>query len=324
MIRSIFPVGASIGLSGLGYSLPPLARTLDQLEDEGRLVSKAGLLREYGFENCLVHDGRDAGTDLMMRSAEVAIASSNRSAEGIGRVFLCSGVHGGSQPFGSDVLNLFRYPVAELQHRLNLSQANALALSQQGCSGLLSAIDLAGALLAGAEAGGVESILCIAGDSLPAESKREILYNVISDATAAVVVSRNCDTNRILCFCQQVQSYYWDTPLHENELLASYFPIAARVIAAALESAGLRMDDLRWIVPHNVSLRSWEILAKLLGIPIGKVWTRNIARVGHTISCDHVINLVDMEHDGALEKNDPLLLFTFGFGATWTALVLRH
>jgi len=46
--------------------------------------------------------------------------------------------------------------------------------------------------------------------------------------------------------------------------------------------------------------------------------------VGHTVSCDHIINLVDMEGAGALHDGDHLLLFTFGFGASWSAMVIQH
>jgi 3-oxoacyl-[acyl-carrier-protein] synthase-3 len=314
----------SIGIAGLGYCLPSLSKPLEDLEEEGRLSSPAGLLRSYGFEHCLIQQDLEAASELLFRSAEQAISLSQRPADEISRVFLYSGIAAAPPPQEGGSLHLFKYPVAELQHRLNLTKANAIGLSQQGCSGLLSAIDLAATLLASTADGPGESVLCAALDCLPRWAEREILYNVISDAAGALVVSRNCRRNRIVHFHQHVQSFYWNTPLHELELMASYFPIAQRVIAAALEGAGLELNDLRWIVPHNVSLRSWEILAKLLEFPMDKIWTQNIARVGHTVSCDHMINLVDMEREGALHEGDYLLLFTFGFGARWSAMVIQH
>ena len=38
----------------------------------------------------------------------------------------------------------------------------------------------------------------------------------------------------------------------------------------------------------------------------------------------YVVNLVDMAAEGALRPGDKLLLFTFGFGASWSCLVLEH
>jgi 3-oxoacyl-[acyl-carrier-protein] synthase III len=146
----------------------------------------------------------------------------------------------------------------------------------------------------------------------------------MSDAVAAVVVQADAQTNRIVEFFELAQTYYWDPAQHPDELLAAYFPLSQRAILGCLDAAGLTTDDVRWFVPHNVSARSWEILARLIGIPAEKVWMGNIARVGHTVSCDHIINLVDMEAEGRLNAGDRLLLFTFGFGARWTCLLIDH
>jgi 3-oxoacyl-[acyl-carrier-protein] synthase-3 len=211
--------------------------------------------------------------------------------------------------------------VAKLADHLKLPHANAMALSQQGCSGLLSAINLAARMV---QAGDPPAALCVAGDALPKNTSREIMYNVMSDAAAAVVVERGSPRNQIVTFHQLGQPAYWDSPQQERELIAAYFPMAQRAICGAIEQAGLRLSDIRWIVPSNVSLRSWTILAELLGIPVNRIWSKNIARVGHTVCCDHVINLHDMARDGALSTGDHLLLFTFGFGASWTSLILQH
>jgi 3-oxoacyl-[acyl-carrier-protein] synthase-3 len=128
----------------------------------------------------------------------------------------------------------------------------------------------------------------------------------------------------VLASHEIVQSYYWDTPAHSDEILASYFPLAQRAVQEVLEEAGTSLEELKWIVPHNVSRRSWEILAEILGVDPAKIWLSNVPRVGHTVSSDHVINLCDMESRGALESGDRLLLFTFGFGAAWSAAVIEH
>lgn len=321
---AIIEIEVCFGLAGLGYQLPEYTKPLDQLEKEGRINSPASLLRGFGFENCRIQGDQREGSDLLLKSAQQAIREQKPAPRNISRIFLYSGINPTQIADDQNVLQLFNYPVAELRHQLDLPKANALALSQQGCSGILSAIDMARFLLSAAEVPVGESILCAAADYLPAWATREIMYNIISDATAAVVVSKGSEKNRIVHFHEQVQPYYWNTPLHEYELIASYFPIAKRTIEACLRDAGLATSDIRWFVPHNVSLRSWEILAKLLEVPMDKVWTKNIARLGHTVSCDHIINLVDMEQEGVLLKGDLLLLFTFGFGASWSCLIVEH
>jgi 3-oxoacyl-[acyl-carrier-protein] synthase-3 len=100
--------------------------------------------------------------------------------------------------------------------------------------------------------------------------------------------------------------------------------MAKLAIVEALERARLTLADIRWFVPSNVSLRSWRILAEVLGVGADKICTEMIASAGHTVSCDHIINLVEMERAGALRRGDHLLLFTFGFGASWSVLIIRH
>jgi len=306
----------------MSYRLPKHKESVDELEKDGRLNSPASLLRQFGFEYCHFQKSSNDMSALLLESAQEIVTPKNR--EGISRIFLYSGVEDEIETgSNSNVLDLFRYPVAELRHKLGLTTPNVLAVSQQGCSGMLSIIDMASRLLATSDTPN-DSILCVGADTLPKWSKREIMYNLMSDAAASVIVSRDCSKNRIVHFHQEIQSYYWDTPQHENELLASYFPLAQRAIETAVAGAHLKMSDIKWLIPHNVSMRSWEILAKLLHIPMNRIWTENIARIGHTVSCDHFINLVEMEKEGLLKKGDNLALFTFGFGASWSCLILEH
>ena len=78
-----------------------------------------------------------------------------------------------------------------------------------------------------------------------------------------------------------------------------------------------------WVIPHNVSLRSWEILLGLLGLPRAQLWSRNIARDGHTLAGDNFINLRDALDSGAVREGDRMLLFSYGYGAHWTGLALE-
>jgi 3-oxoacyl-[acyl-carrier-protein] synthase-3 len=317
--------GASIGLTHLTYRLPGPPRSLDELARAGRLASDPGLLREVGFAHAHLHDDGTPFEDLVIGCGEALLAEAPVPRDEIPWLFWYTGLDAtdaaGASATTNGLLSRFRYPVARAQHDLALPRANSLALSQQGCSGLLASVHLAGQML---QASDGRAVLCLAGDRLPCGSKREVVYNLMSDAAGAVLVERAPARNRLLHFYQHTQPYYWDTPRLSNEILAAYFPLAQRTIQRALAGAGLDAADVAWFVPHNVSYRSWQILAGLLGVPEGRIWSRNIARVGHTVSCDHLINLCDMEARGVLRPGDILVLFTFGFGASWSCLILEH
>lgn len=311
----------STGISQVTYRLPDCRRSLTDLEAQGRIASPAGVLEDFGFRYCHEVAHHDELFELLVEAGGELMRNMALPVEDVAMLYLVSGLPVVHTPDDAGLLARFRYPAARLHYELGLKQAGALAISEQGCSGLLSTLDTAARLLASSDR---PAALCIAGDALPGGSTREIMYNLMSDAAAAVLVERNSPRNGVLAFRQQTQSYYWDTPDREQELLAAYFPMAQRAIAACLADAGLEISEIDWFVPHNVSLRSWEILAKLLGIPVDRIWTANIGRIGHTISCDHAINLADMACEGALTPGDRLLLFTFGFGASWSCMILEH
>ena len=77
------------------------------------------------------------------------------------------------------------------------------------------------------------------------------------------------------------------------------------------------------MIPHNVSTRSWDILLRLAGLPNARLWSRNVARHGHTLAGDNFINLRDAIDEGALRAGERALLFAYGYGAHWTGLALE-
>ena len=268
----------SVGITQLAYKLPSHRVTLDKLESDHKIASPAKLMREFGFEDAYIEEKTDHLNQLIIEAGEEVLKKSKIPPAEIDSLFLYSGLSNiiSKQPKDEkQTLELFRYPVAEAKYKLGLTRAKTTATSQQGCSGLLSTIFLASQLM---EASEQEKILCLTGDALPSDAPREIMYNIMSDAGAALLLETNATKNRIVHFHEQQQPYYWDTPNHKDELLASYFPMAERAISNCLKEAGLSVADIGWFVPHNVSLRSWKILADLLHVPMEKIWTNFITR----------------------------------------------
>jgi 3-oxoacyl-[acyl-carrier-protein] synthase-3 len=137
------------------------------------------------------------------------------------------------------------------------------------------------------------------------------------------VVSRDASMNRILAAAQITRGAYWDGTVSHDQLIAAYFPLARRVILEALEAAGLGVDEIDHLIPHNLNRKSWEILARIVGIPLEKIYTENIPRIGHVVASDNVINFLDASDAGRIKRGDKVALFVMGFGAHWNCLVLE-
>ena len=166
-------------------------------------------------------------------------------------------------------------------------------------------------------------MLCVVADKFPENANREVVFNLMSDGACAGIVRRGSDRARVLGASQITRGTYWDGESRHDELVAAYFPLARAAVLQALDAAGLRMDEIDCFVPHNFSTRSWEILSRVLGIDPGRVFLENVARIGHVVAADNVINYLDAVEAGRISKGDKVALFVTGFGAHFSCTVVE-
>jgi 3-oxoacyl-[acyl-carrier-protein] synthase-3 len=326
------PTLPTIGIAGVTYRLPSTALLLDELHARGRLRSAPEMLAGFGFRQAYVAETESA-VEMAIGAVGDLLAETSVDPDEIG-VVLYAGALASSSTLASDpspdgaalhlpdVTDLFKYPVSRIQAEFGLTRATAVGINQQACASLFSAIRIGRDMLIVEP--DLRAALCVAADRFPTHAPREMIYNVISDGACAALLRRNEDRNRIVACGHVTKGALWDASGMENEIIAAYFPTARTVIEATLERAGLAIGDIDWIVPHNVSLRSWEILLGLLGLPPEKLFSDNIARVGHTIASDNLLNLRDLLDSGRLREGDRLLLFTFGYGLHWSCMVVER
>lgn len=300
--------------------MPSRALTLEELAAEGRLNSPVDALRSFGFERAWIAEGEE-GAGLATCAARRLIEITGIDPASIDVVFFASAA-ARAHAAGESLLGGFSYPASRLQYDLGLANARTFGVSQSGCLGLMAAIGLGRAVLTAND--DLRRALCVSVDVLPTGGPREILYNLISDGACAVLLERGDGPNRIVAERQVTKGYYWDCENLGNEIVAAYFPTARTIIRDTLASAALTPDDVALIVPHNVSLRSWEILLQLTGLPKARLYADNIAAKAHVISGDNFINLKDAGDAGRLRSGDRLLLFNFGFGASWYCMLVEH
>jgi len=104
------------------------------------------------------------------------------------------------------------------------------------------------------------------------------------------------------------------------------FRPAVRVMAEqarrVLAHAGVAIDDVRLLVPHQANLRIIRALGAELGVDDARVYV-NIDRYGNTGAATVPIALDEASREGRLSAADgPVLLVAFGAGATAGAAVL--
>jgi 3-oxoacyl-[acyl-carrier-protein] synthase-3 len=318
----------SPAISAIHYALPAVKRSVQELAANGDLESHPDLLESFGFGSVCIAE-TESPFDLALEAGQQLLTESGVDPESIG-LLVWGGPPGASAFTTTPSVDLcgralrsearFAFPGARLQHELGLTQAAVIGVDQTACTTLFAAIRTAQAMCISE---GFERALCVVSDFYPADAGREALFNCTSDAAVAVLVERTGSRNRIIVFRQITKGYYWDPTTHRNEVIASYFPTARHVIADTIQAAGWLPSAVDWVIPHNVSLRSWDVLGGLLDLPKARFWTDNIKRLGHTLAGDNFINLADAIAGGDVQPGHKLLLFSYGYGAHWTALALE-
>ena len=93
----------------------------------------------------------------------------------------------------------------------------------------------------------------------------------------------------------------------------------AREVVAA---AGLSMDDIALVVPHQANKRIIQSAARSLNLPEDR-FVVNLNRYGNTSTASIPIAVCEAVEAGRVRPNDNLVMVGFGGGLTWGAAVVQ-
>ena len=104
------------------------------------------------------------------------------------------------------------------------------------------------------------------------------------------------------------------------------FKFAVRIMAQAtqkvLDDAGILMEQIKLIVPHQANIRIIEGASKRLGISQEKVYA-NVHKYGNISSASIPVALDEVVRNGLVKKGDNIILVGFGGGLTWASALIR-
>lgn len=89
-----------------------------------------------------------------------------------------------------------------------------------------------------------------------------------------------------------------------------------------LDQAGLTIDDIACIIPHQANFRIIEAIADRLKIPVDRFFV-NLDRYGNTSAAAVAIALDEANRSGRIKAGDYVLMVVFGGGLTWASTVLE-
>ena len=104
------------------------------------------------------------------------------------------------------------------------------------------------------------------------------------------------------------------------------FKFAVRVvdegIRQCVDKAGVKIEDIRLIVPHQANQRILASVAKRLKMD-GSMFMSNVERYGNTSAASIPMALCEAIEQKRVRPDDHIVLIGFGGGLTWAASVIK-
>ncbi len=301
-------------ITGWGTALPPKTLTNNDLRDMGLDTSDEWIVERTGIRERRV-GGTTAG--LSAEAARQALGMSGLDPSEIDAVILATTTPDRTVPATAPTV----------QHELGL-RCGAFDINA-ACSGFTYGLVLAHGLIAT----GAEKILVIGTDTLARITDWEDRNTAIlfADGSGAVVLEAvegkgqllgwdlDADGSAERFLYAEIGGYL---KMDGKEVFRRAVRIMVDSAQKSLASAGLTIDDIALIVPHQANTRIITAACDRLGISTDKA-AIVLERTGNTSSASIPLALVDaIEHD-RVHEGDLILLVGFGAGMTAASAIIR-
>lgn len=93
-------------------------------------------------------------------------------------------------------------------------------------------------------------------------------------------------------------------------------------ITKILRESRIRIEDIKYIIPHQANLRIIDHVSKKLKIPEEKFYT-NLQYYGNTSAASIPIALAEMNEKSMIKRKDKIIVVGFGGGLTWGSALIE-
>ncbi|HDT11629.1 MAG TPA: ketoacyl-ACP synthase III [bacterium] len=287
-----------------------------------------------GISERHIADDKTATSDLATKAALLAMEDAGISPEDIDLILVAT------------VTSDMAFPSTACVVQKNLQAVNAAAYDLgAGCSGFIYGLATANSFIA---SGIYKNILVIGAETLSKIINWEDRNTCVlfGDGAGAAIVSR-CDQgdgilsvkigsngnheklitqpaggSRIPVNCDVLEKKLNTIHMEGSEVFKLAIRTMASVSEQALDSAGLTVDDMRLVIPHQANKRIIDGIFNRLHVPKEKSHN-NLDKYGNTSAASIPLALDEAARKGVLKKGDNILLVAFGSGLTWGATAIK-
>ena len=286
-------------------------------------------------ERRIAHEGQnETTTALGARAAQTALQMAAVTADQVDTIVVAT------------VTADHHFPSAGCMIQKELEAVNAAAYDiSAGCSGFIYGLELASNSI---RAGASKIALVIGVERLSSVTnwKDRGTCVLLGDGAGAVVLRADESKGGILSTHIKSDGRFWDLlytiegndylpemlrgttqkcyhmKMEGNRLFKQAVSCMANFAEMALERNQLEREQVHLVIPHQANLRIIQAVAEKIQIPMEKVFT-NLQKYGNTSSASIPIAMDEAYRIGRINRDDHVLLISFGAGLTWGSALLQ-
>lgn len=324
----ISPTGIYAHIVGWGMAVPDNIMTNDDLAaivetDNEWIVSRTGIRERR------IATDKESTSTLAHQAALKALEEANILPHDIDLIIVAT----------STPEHAFPSTASVVQDWLGASNAGAFDLAA-ACSGFVYALNMAGDSI---KSGSIETAVVIGAETMSRvlDWQDRSTCILFGDGAGAVVLQASEEHGGILSSVLRSDGAGADLLAIPTTNVANLnghkvqkmhmagrevFRFATRVVdecvRQAVDRAGIKIDDVNLIVPHQANQRILASAAKKLGISID-MFVSNLDRYGNTSAASIPIALCEAIENKRIHKDDYLVFVGFGGGLTWASMVIK-
>lgn len=321
-------------VAGLGTYVPERVLTNRELEKMVDTSDEWIMTRTGIRERHIARD--DETTSIMATEAtSMALADAHIMAEDLDFIICATNTPD----------TIFPSTAARVQYQLTNKPIPGIDV-QAGCTGLIYGMELASTLIQG---GQYHNILVIGADKLSSITDYQDRTTAVlfGDAAGAFILQgrENTEYGVLGSYLQadgrggdlliqpaggslrpaspetiETRQHY--LKMNGNETFRFAVKALPEAVEEGLKRAGLRIEDLDLLVPHQANLRIIDAAMRRFGLDPERV-VINIDRYGNTSVATIPLALDEARAQGRVHDGDVVVLCAFGAGLTWGSNVIR-
>ncbi|MEC5425430.1 3-oxoacyl-[acyl-carrier-protein] synthase III C-terminal domain-containing protein [Virgibacillus sp. C22-A2] len=307
-----------IGIRKIATHIPEGRQSIEELFEENQLSGTELKLmkRFHGLSHVpIVEFGKKIEDLLVVPLSKIFQGNPSHNIKLI--IYAHTGLH---VPYNYDLL----YKVLR---KFDLQDIHCLGFSHLNCASFFTALKTSYSFLKESPHGTEVLILCGDQTNFVPEGRYLPKSSIMGDSATALMLNNKMASKSIMSIVTfHDVEYYQGVYASDKEMklfYKAYDENLDRLINQTLEEANLQLEQIDWILPHNVNITTWKSFSRRNSFALDKIMLDLIPDIAHTFNTDAQINFDYGIRKGKIKKDDICLLIGIGLGSFLGSCIIK-